>query len=160
MSGKGVSLIKTLLLICLALAVTGVLGCSFFKKEEKRQISEPESDPKLPIQWIQVAVNYADGSLLPQSAILTLTLEDVSRMDLPPVIIGEKTLDVSGKPPFLTRVGYDPDVVKKTNTYTLRAVITHYDRLLYVSNTITNPFKKDLPSPVMVQVIRYNPAAD
>lgn len=138
-----------ILVLCLGLAALGCLSCSS-KEPEKSETQEKT----LPIAWLEVSVTYSDGSFLPSEAILTLTLEDVSKVDAPSVLIGETTIGVEGAPPFPVSIGYDPKLVQEGRSYTLRAVIRHYDRLLYTSTQAMNPFEKDAVRPAKVWVTR------
>lgn len=136
-------------LLVVLLLVTGLLACS-----SKKAASPEPRDPTLPIQWLEISVSYGDGSFLPSGSVLTLTLEDVSSTYGSAKFLGETVKDVEGEPPYLTSLGYNPEMIQDNGTYSLRAEIRHYDRLLYTNAARLNPFEKETSTPVPLPVIR------
>ena len=147
---KRMNLKSAAVLLCLCLLVPGLVSCGFFKKKEK----EEPRDKSLPINWLDISVAYDDGSFLPSDCVLTLTLEDVTGAEAPGEFVGETVLEVEGAPPYAASLGYNPELIREDRRYAIRAEIRHYDRLLYTNAAAVNPFEKDAPVPVIVQVVR------
>lgn len=94
------------------------------------------------VAQINTKVFYLDRSMLPPGAELTLTLEDVSLMDVAAKKISSKTITLETAPPFNTALEYDDSLIKPGMRYNVRATITKGDRLLYTSTSNNDPFAK------------------
>lgn len=136
-------------LICLVFLGAGGFSCS------SRQAAPPETGSQdQGITWLEVAVTYGDGSFLPPGAVLTLTLEEVYGTDVFRGFIGETVTEVEGAPPYVVSLGYNPKLIHDNRRYLLRAEIRHYDRLLYTTRTLVDPFSKEAETPVVVRMDR------
>ena len=127
----------------------GLPGCG---GKEVEIAADKDLDP--PIQWLEVSVGYEDGSLLPQGSILTVTLEDVSKMDISSRFVGETVLNVEGASPYATSIGFNPWLIREDHSYAIKAVIRHYKRLLYASTEVAVSFEKETPGPIRLLVTR------
>jgi uncharacterized lipoprotein YbaY len=81
---------------------------------------------------------YRERIALPPDAVFEATLEDVSRADANAEIIGRARLDNPGQPPFAFTIRYDTARIDPLHRYSVRARITHADRLLFITDQ-TNP---------------------
>lgn len=79
---------------------------------------------------------YRERIALRPGAVLEVTLEDVSRMDVPAEVIGSARIENPGNPPFRFEIPYDPDVIDQRHTYSVRARITAGDALLYTTDQV------------------------
>jgi len=68
-------------------------------------------------------VTYLQGSALPEDAVVTVQIQDVSRADAPAEIIGEQVLNSPGQPPIPFEIPYNPTQIKASRRYTVRAEI-------------------------------------
>lgn len=87
-------------------------------------------------QTVTGTVTYRERLVLPATAIVEVTLEDVSRADGPPVAIATSRLEAPGAPPYDYILEYDPTAIRDGRRYAVRARITDRDRLIF---TTTDP---------------------
>lgn len=73
------------------------------------------------------------GSSLPADAVLTVTLEDVSRADAPSIELGRQVLASPGASPITFRIPYIATAIEPQNRYAVRARVDQGDRTLYRS---------------------------
>ena len=78
---------------------------------------------------------YRERIALPPDAVFEATLEDVTRADAPAEVIGRTRMDSPGNPPFKFKIAYDPARIDQSHRYTVRAKITHGDRLMFATDT-------------------------
>jgi putative lipoprotein len=85
-------------------------------------------------QVITGTASYRERIALPPGAVFEVTLEDITRADVAAEVIGRGRLDPAGQPPFRFEITYDQNRIKADHTYSVRARITHKDRLLFTSD--------------------------
>lgn len=73
-------------------------------------------------------------------ALLTISLQDVSLMDVPSVTLSERTYTISGQPPYRFELPYDTETIKDRRRYSLRVTIIANKQLIYTSTEFINPF--------------------
>lgn len=78
---------------------------------------------------------YRERIALPPGAVFEVTLEDVSRADAPAEVLGRTRMDSPGSPPFKFSIAYDPARIDPSHRYTVRAKVTHEDRLMFATDT-------------------------
>ncbi len=85
-------------------------------------------------------VTYLQRSALPDDAVVTVQLQDVSLMDVAAQVLGEQIIETDGKQvPFPYEVEYDEDEIIDNHTYSMSARITDGEgNLLFISDT-ANP---------------------
>lgn len=82
-------------------------------------------------------VTYRNRSALPPTAVVEVTLSDISRADAPAVVISTQRIEASGKqPPFPYELQYDPAQIDPRMTYAVSARITEGNQLLFTSDTV------------------------
>lgn len=93
-------------------------------------------------------VNFDAGVALPDDAVLTVQIQDVSLQDVAATIIAEQVIPLQGQqPPLSFAVDYDPATILPANTYSLAARITDASGApLYISNAITPVLTRNNPS--------------
>lgn len=93
---------------------------------------------------IQTQDNVVSGTVtyrmqtrvLPPTAILTVSLLDVSRADAPSLPIAQQRIETAGKlVPFAFDMAYDRTKIQERNRYAVRAEIRDGDRLLFTTDT-------------------------
>ena len=93
-------------------------------------------------------VFYRERKMLPPSAVMVVTLEDVSWMDVPSTLLATFTKPLQGKaPPYSFAVEYDPSQIQSKRRYSLRAKIIMDDKegeeqLLMTSTQALDPFRR------------------
>lgn len=75
-------------------------------------------------------------------AMLTISLQDVSLMDVPSVTLSERTYSISGHPPYDFELPYDAVTIQDGRSYSLRATIIANKQLIYTSTEAISPFKE------------------
>ena len=83
---------------------------------------------------------YTDVLTLPKNAKFEVTLEDVSLMDAPSVVIGQTTIDPAGQIPIAYTITFDDEKIVLGHRYAVRAKITQDDKLLYMTDTMNPVF--------------------
>jgi putative lipoprotein len=81
-------------------------------------------------------VTYLVRSALPPTAVIEVVLQDVSKMDVPAVMISSQRIEANGEQvPFPYELKYDPAQIDEKNSYAVRATIKDGDKLLFTSTT-------------------------
>ena len=79
-------------------------------------------------------VTYRQRIALPPNAVINVQLVDVSRQDVPAVVLAEQVGPAGGNaPPYTFTLGYDPLQIVAQNRYAVQASITVDGRLLFRS---------------------------
>ncbi|MBE2182015.1 MAG: META domain-containing protein [Anaerolineae bacterium] len=85
-------------------------------------------------------MSYMQRIALPEDAFIRVQIEDVSRMDMPSVVIGEQIIMPAGaQVPIPFAVSFSPNVIQESNRYSLSVRITDANgRLLWITDS-SNP---------------------
>jgi copper homeostasis protein (lipoprotein) len=83
---------------------------------------------------LQGTATYRERIALPPDAVFEVELQDVSRADAPAVVLGRKTLDPAGQPPFRFEIDYDDVAVQAGHRYTVRATVKQQGQLLFTTD--------------------------
>jgi putative lipoprotein len=110
-----------------------IVGCS--ERNQEIQMSDIK-------QTLVGEAFYRERKLLPPGAELHLTLEDVSKMDVPSTVIATSTQSLTGTPPYAFNLGYFEADIDSRMPYNLRATITLNGKLLFTSTEQLNPFRE------------------
>jgi putative lipoprotein len=82
-------------------------------------------------------VTYRNRSALPPTAVIEVTLQDISLADAPAKVISTQKIEAGGKqPPFAYELVYDPAQIDPKNAYSASARITEGNELLFISDTV------------------------
>lgn len=79
-------------------------------------------------------VLYRERMALPDNAVVSVQLADVSRMDAPAVVIGEQDISPAGQVPVKFEIRFDDSKITKGMTYALQARITVDDKLWFIND--------------------------
>lgn len=88
-------------------------------------------------------VFYRERIALPKGAVVTVELQDQSRMDAPATVLTQYEHRVDGSTPFAFRLVYDPSKIEDRGRYGLRARIEYEGKLLFTSTEHVDPFAGD-----------------
>ena len=81
-------------------------------------------------------VTYRNPSALPPTAIIEVTLANVSLADAPAKVISTQRIEAGGnQPPFPYNLSYDPAQIDPRMTYAVSARITGGTQLLFINDT-------------------------
>jgi len=84
-------------------------------------------------QTVSGTVTYRERLMLPPTAVVEVTLADVSRADAPAVAIASTRVEPAGAPPIAFQLEYDPAAIHPGRRYAVRARILDRDRLMFTS---------------------------
>ncbi len=91
-------------------------------------------------------VTYRNRSALPPTAVIEVTLADISLADAPAKVIGTQRIEAGGKqPPFPYELNYDPAQIDPRMTYAVSARITEGNDLLFISDTVNPVLTRGAP---------------
>ena len=88
-------------------------------------------------QVISGTVSYRERIALPENAVVTVTLEDISLADAPSTVIATQEFTTDGKQvPFAFELSYDNNKIKANHRYNMRATIHVDGKLRFTTDTI------------------------
>lgn len=138
--------------------VTGIfllLGCD--KPEQSSQVNTMVKTMPAASGVITGQVMYRERKMLPPGAQLTVTLEDVSKMDVASQVIATSSQVIQGGPPYKFSLTYDKSAIEKVMQYSLRAQIKLAERLLFTSTERLDPFgQAERPIEITLSMIDKN----
>ena len=103
---------------------------------------------------LDVSVFYRERIMLPPGSSVTVSLNDVSRMDVKATEISRERKEISTGPPFLLTLSFDPDAIIDNHRYSLQARIEHGGQLLFISTSAIDPFASSRqPIEIMTQKV-------
>lgn len=93
-------------------------------------------------------VTYRERMALPVNATITVRLQDISRQDVPALLLGETSLSAQGKSvPIPWTLEYDPDQVQERFSYAVRGEIRDAaGRLLWTTDTVHPVLTRGAPT--------------
>lgn len=115
-----------------------LFGCSETDNDESAATSET-----ITMSQLSGEVFYLQRKMLPPGSVLTVSLEDVSKMDVASTKIAEVKQEIAGGPPYAFTLEYNAGLIKEKMRYSLRAKITLEGALLMTSTEAFNPFTAD-----------------
>lgn len=99
-------------------------------------------------------VTYLQRRALPETAVLTVSLLDVSRADAPSIPIAQQRIETVGKQvPFTFDMAYDRTKIQERNRYAVRAEIRDGERLLFTTETNYPVITQGNPRSVEITVV-------
>ncbi len=103
---------------------------------DTRAICDDDGPIRTQDNVISGTVTYRQRIALPQSAILTVALLDVSRADASASVVAEQRFPTAGRQvPISFDMAYEPGRIQERNRYVVRAEIRDGDRLLFTTDT-------------------------
>lgn len=156
-SSKPDSMLKSIAGLCFF--ASGTLMLSACNDDTAQQNNDVvQTTTTLPVQ-----VSYLDRSLLAPNSQLTVTLVDVSKMDVAATIISKQVIDLEGAPPYKVELEYNREKIDPTHRYSVRATINNQENLLYTSTTSNSPFadtSSSEPIEIIVSKVTRKPDVD
>ena len=102
-------------------------------------------------------VRFAREVELPEGAVVTVRLLDITLADAPSAELGLDVIENAGRLPVGFRIEYDRERVVSGNEYSLSADVRHGDDLLYVNDTVHLVLTRGAPANSDVEVVSTNP---
>ncbi|CAH6946753.1 conserved hypothetical protein [Vibrio coralliirubri] len=123
---------KALILITSLVSFGLLVGCQATSETNASQEVVAENT-----QVISGTVSYRERIALPENAVVTVTLEDISLADAPSTVIATQEFTTDGKQvPFAFELSYDNDKIKANHRYNMRASIHVDGKLRFTTDTI------------------------
>jgi putative lipoprotein len=103
----------------------------------KKELGYLGPDGETPGQPLAVTgeVLYRERIAMPEGAVVTVRVSDVSRADAPADVIGEQVIETPGNVPVKFSVGYDPAKIQPGHTYAVSARIEVNGQLMWINTT-------------------------
>ena len=99
-------------------------------------------------------VTYRERIALPDSAVVYVRIEDISKADAAAQIVGEQVITNPGQVPIAFEVEYDPTEIQENHTYNLRVRIEDENgKLLFISDTHTPVITQGAPTEGIEMVV-------
>ena len=126
---------KALMLMTSVVLGTVLMGCQ----------SEPTATSQQQMtQTVTGTVAYRERILLPDNAIVTVSLQDISLADAPAMVLAEQVTETKGSQiPFAYTLSYDPSEIQPGHTYSVSARIEVNGQLRFTTDTV-NPVINDV----------------
>ncbi|PTO81466.1 YbaY family lipoprotein [Vibrio splendidus] len=123
---------KALILITSLVSFGLLVGCQATSETNASQEVVAENT-----QVISGTVSYRERIALPENAVVTVTLEDISLADAPSTVIATQEFTTDGKQvPFAFELSYDNNKIKANHRYNMRATIHLDGKLRFTTDTI------------------------
>lgn len=104
-------------------------------------------------------VSLAEPGVLPAGAVLTVTLEDVSRADAAAVTLAQTRIELTGQqPPIPFSLSYSREALTPQAIYAARARVDRADRLLFTT-TMRHQVDAAAPAPTDLALTAVGPPA-
>ncbi|SBS64658.1 YbaY family lipoprotein [Vibrio atlanticus] len=123
---------KALILITSLVSFGLLVGCQATSETSASQEVVAENT-----QVVSGTVSYRERIALPENAVVTVTLEDISLADAPSTVIATQEFTTDGKQvPFAFELSYDNNKIKANHRYNMRATIHVDGKLRFTTDTI------------------------
>lgn len=123
--------------------------------ENCHQVSPP---PDNALPSVSGTVTYRERVAMPENAVLTVQLQDVSRADAPAQIIAEQRTTFAGRQvPLPFELHYDPAKIDPKRTYTVSARITLDNQLRFLNTSAYLVLTQG--NPVKLNILVHSAAA-
>lgn len=127
---------KKFIIFALAAVIgTVMVGCG---------LVEEEADSGNKMAAVEGTVSYRERIALPEHAVVSIVLEDVSLADAPAIVLSSQSYSTEGKQvPLAYKLEYQADQIKQNHRYNVRARIEVDGKLRFITDTafpvITDP---------------------
>ncbi len=91
-----------------------------------------------PAATIRGQITYLQRIALPEGAVVTVQLVDISRADAAAVVLGEQVITPGTQVPIPFSISYDPTVIQDNLTYALQASIRDAQGQLWFTTTMAH----------------------
>lgn len=128
---------KSLLLISSIIMGVAMTGCT--TNADNTSSASQSSSEAVGLASVTGSVFYRERIALPDNAVVTVTLEDISLADKAAEIIATDSFVTDGKQvPFEFKLDYDVNKIVPNHRYNVRAKIAVDGKLRFTTDTITH----------------------
>ncbi|WED20877.1 YbaY family lipoprotein [Vibrio sp. JC009] len=126
---------KALLVIFAVVMSVVLLGCETDKKSA--DTAQEQSAEEVNMASVTGSILYRERVALPGTAMITVTLEDVSRADASAIVLAEHSFPSDGaQVPFDFELSYDANKIDPRHRYAVRAVIQLDDKIRFTTDRV------------------------
>ena len=118
--------------------------------------SESAEKSAAPPTSITGSISLGGSKTLPSSALVEISLVDVSRQDARAKLIARQRITRPGPAPIEFELNFNPGIIQERNSYAIQTRITDRGRLLYVSDTHTPVLTRGAGSHVEITLTSGN----
>ncbi|XNG92237.1 YbaY family lipoprotein [Vibrio cyclitrophicus] len=123
---------KALIFITSLLSFGLLVGCQATSETSASRETVAENT-----QVISGTVSYRERIALPENAVITVTLEDISLADASSIVIATQEFTADGKQvPFAFELSYDNNKIQANHRYNMRATIHVDGKLRFTTDTV------------------------
>lgn len=98
-------------------------------------------------------VSYLLRMALPPTAVVEVTLQDISRQDVPATLLAREIIVAGGRQvPLPFTLAYDTDAIDALFTYAVAARITDKGKLLFINKSVHQVITRESPSEIEILV--------
>jgi len=98
-------------------------------------------------------VTYRERMALSPTAVVQVTLQDISRQDAPATLLAREIIVTAGRQvPIPFTLAYEADTIDSRFTYAVAARITDQGKLLFINDTVHPVITREAPSQIEVLV--------
>ncbi|MBD1577495.1 MULTISPECIES: YbaY family lipoprotein [Vibrio] len=129
---------KSVMLVSSIICASWLAGCSSSPTIDTQETPAQAAQVGKPIMLESIVgtVAYRERLSLPETAVLTVTLEDVSIADKKADIIATESMITGGKQvPFNFKLDFDNNKILQNHTYVVRAKIALNGKLRFTTDT-------------------------
>jgi uncharacterized lipoprotein YbaY/heat shock protein HslJ len=116
--------------------------------------AEPEAEVSAATATVSGTVTYRERIALSDTAVVEITLQDVSRADAPAVDIARQRITRPGQVPVRFELSYDPEVIDQRMSYAIRARISDQGELLFINDMATPVLTRGAGNTVEMVLVR------
>ncbi len=134
-----INIMKKTTLIILGIAILAIIAIFALGKKDKEIPTN--------LATLTGSVTYRERMALPENSMVTIVLQDTSKMDVSAETIAEMTIPTQGKQvPIDFSLDYDANKINPQNNYSLSTKITSGENLLWVNANHTPVITHDNPT--------------
>ncbi|MEZ8983668.1 lipo-like protein [Vibrio cyclitrophicus FF160] len=122
---------KALIFITSLLSFGLLVGCQATSETSASQEAVAENT-----QVISGTVSYRERIALPENAVITVTLEDISLADASSIVIATQEFTADKQVPFAFELSYDNNKIQANHRYNMRATIHVDGKLRFTTDTV------------------------
>ena len=91
-------------------------------------------------------ITFGGDQAIPEGAVMTVQLRDVSLQDAAAPLVASQTIDDPGRFPVDFAAPYEPGDIDQRATYGLQVRVTLHDRLIFINDTAFDVLTRGNPS--------------
>lgn len=133
---------KALSIILSAAIGFTLVGCQTPQSNDSSQTSDSQVEAQQ-MESVTGTIAYRERIALPDNAVVTVTLQDISLADAPAIVLAKQSFETEGaQVPFDFELSYDRNEIVDNHRYSVSARIEVNGKLRFITDTV-NPVITD-----------------